>query len=87
MAIAWAVENEITLGYDDGTFKPDLALPKNHAITFIERYYNNVLGTDTSPNFTRANMMTLLHTINGTPTTTSRAERRTVEQRATTKLT
>ncbi len=73
-AIAWAVENQITLGYGDDTFKPDIGLPKNHAVTFIERYYDDVLGADTSPEFTRADMMTLLHTISGAPTTTADAD-------------
>ena len=38
-AVEWAAEVGVTLGYTDGTFKPEEALIKRHAVVFMERYY------------------------------------------------
>ena len=62
-AIEWAVEAGITLGYDDGTFRPDQPLSKRHALVFLERYYDEILGAEESRDFTRGDMMGLLHAI------------------------
>ena len=37
-AVLWAVENGITSGYDDGTFRPDAACTRAHVVTFLWRY-------------------------------------------------
>ena len=68
-AIEWAADVELTLGYDDGTFKPEQPLSRRHAVVFMERFYDDILGADgdddfTSDSFTRADMMVLLKTIN-----------------------
>lgn len=67
LPIEWAAVNGITLGYGDGTFRPDAALSLSHATTFLERYYGNVLGVDPSPDFTRSDMMRILYEIAGSP--------------------
>ena len=81
-AIEWAAEVELTLGYGDGTFKPAQPLSRRHAVVFMERFYDDILGADgeegfTSDRFTRADMMVLLKTINdGAPTTKPEPETR-----------
>ena len=66
-AIEWAVEVGVTLGYTDGTFKPERPLHKTHAVVFMERYYKEVLGADVSADFTRSDMMRVLYEIAGSP--------------------
>ncbi|MCY3616634.1 MAG: S-layer homology domain-containing protein [Acidimicrobiaceae bacterium] len=63
-AVEWAAEVGLTLGYDDGTFKPDRPLSKRHAVVFMERFYDDILGADQSTDFTRGDMMMLLKAIN-----------------------
>ena len=80
-AIEWAADEGITLGCDEGKFCPDEPLKRKHARVFIERFYDQVLGADgddqfTNPDFTRADMMALLHSMVTpstvpTPTTTA----------------
>ena len=53
-AVEWAAEVGLTLGYDDGTFKPDRPLSKRHAVVFMERFYDDILGADQSTDFTAA---------------------------------
>ena len=70
-AVEWAASAGVTLGYGDGTFKPSRALGRWHALTFMERYYDEILQADESEDFTRADMMVLLKSINdGTLRTT-----------------
>lgn len=38
-AILWATEKEIVQGYADGTFRPDEACSRKHAMTFLWRYF------------------------------------------------
>ena len=63
-AVEWAAEVGVTTGYTDGTFKPERPLSKRHAVVFMERYYDEILGADESPDFTRGDMMVLLKAIN-----------------------
>ena len=63
-AVGWAAEAGVTTGYEDGTFRPDQPLSKRHAVVFMERYYDEILGADQSEGFTRGDMMMLLYTIN-----------------------
>ena len=63
-AVEWAAAVELTLGYDDGTFRPDDPLPRWAALVFMERFYDDVLGADESSDFTRGDMMLLLKAIN-----------------------
>ena len=63
-AVEWAAEVGVTTGYSDGTFKPQRPLSKRHAVVFIERYYDEILGADESADFTRGDMMVLLKYIN-----------------------
>ena len=63
-AVEWAAEVGVTFGYNDGTFQPERPLHKSHAVLFMERYYNEILGADESENFTRGDMMVLLKAIN-----------------------
>ncbi|MYA85664.1 MAG: S-layer homology domain-containing protein [Acidimicrobiaceae bacterium] len=62
-AIHWAADAGVTTGYGDGTFRPSTPLSKDHALIFMERFYDDVLGADVSDDFTRSDMMELLHTI------------------------
>ena len=63
-AVEWAAEAGVTRGYGDGTFKPQQPLRRWHAVVFMERYYDEILGADESPAFTRGDMMVLLKAIN-----------------------
>ena len=63
-AVEWAAESGLTVGYGDGTFKPERSLSKWHAVVFMERFYDDVLGADQSDDFTRGDMMMLLKAIN-----------------------
>lgn len=46
-AVAWLADNDITTGYDDGTFKPDRTVTRAHVAAFLYRYHQNViLGGD-----------------------------------------
>ena len=75
-AIEWAADLEITLGCDTDKFCPDQPLKRKHARVFIERFYDQVLGADgddqfTNPDFTRADMMALLHSMTAPAATTT----------------
>ena len=63
-AVEWAAEAGVTTGYTDGTFKPERPLLKDHAVIFIERYYDQILQASESEDFTRGDMMVLLKAIN-----------------------
>ena len=62
-AIMWAADTGLTVGYGDGTFRPDVPLHRDHAVIFMERFYNQILEDSESDDFTRSDMMALLHTI------------------------
>lgn len=62
-AIHWAADAGITTGWPDGTFRPEQPLHRSHAIIFMDRFYEQVLQATQSDDFTRADMMVLLHTI------------------------
>lgn len=62
-AIEWAAEAGITLGYEDGTFRPDEPLPKWAALAFVERLYDKVLQANEAETFTRGDMMQILYEI------------------------
>ena len=62
-AIEWAADAGVTTGYNDGTFKPKRPLHKRHAVVFMERYYDLILQANESPDFTRSDMMRVLHEI------------------------
>ena len=36
-AVAWALENDVTTGYKDGTFKPDKTCTRDQIVTFLCR--------------------------------------------------
>ena len=57
----------MTLGYGDGTFRPEEPLSYLHASIFLTRYYEEVLGADVSADFTRSDMMRVLYEIAGSP--------------------
>jgi len=63
-AVEWAAEVGVTAGYTDGTFKPQRPLSKRHAVVFMERYYDEILGAEESQDFTRGDMMVILKAIN-----------------------
>ena len=60
IAIEWAADAGLTVGYDDGRFGPDEAMTRFEAVTFMERFFD--LGL--ADGFSRGDMMTLLHAIN-----------------------
>ena len=60
IAIEWAADAGLTVGYGDGTFGPDEAMTSFEAVTFMERFFD--LGL--AEGFSRGDMMTLLHAIN-----------------------
>ncbi len=60
-AIVWAADVGLTTGYSDGTFQPEQPLSKQHAVISVERYYDQILGVNQSADFTRADMMLVLH--------------------------
>ena len=62
--VEWAAEVGLTLGKGDGTFGPDDPLSRWHAVTFMERYYDDILEATESEAFTRGDMMMLLKAIN-----------------------
>ena len=62
-AVEWAAAVGLTLGYTDGTFRPDEPLAKWRALIFMERYYDDVLGAAESGDFTSGDMMMLLKAI------------------------
>ena len=63
-AVEWAAQVGVTTGYTDGTFKPEQPLSRWHAVVFMERYYDEILQTEESEDFTRGDMMVLLKAIN-----------------------
>ena len=63
-AVEWAAAVGVTVGYTDGTFKPQRPLIKGHAVVFMERYYDEILQAEESEDFTRGDMMVLLKSIN-----------------------
>ena len=63
-AVEWAASVGVTLGFADGTFRPQQPLSRWHAVVFMERYYDEILGADESEDFTRGDMMVLLKAIN-----------------------
>ena len=63
-AVEWAAQAGVTVGYEDGTFRPDEPLPRWAALVFMERYYDEILRAEQSEHFTRGDMMVLLKSIN-----------------------
>ena len=62
-AVEWAAAAGVTVGYGDGTFKPERSLSRRHAVVFMQRYYDRVLGAGQSTDFTRGDMMVLLKAV------------------------
>ena len=48
-AVKWAVANEITTGYGEGTFQPLADCTRSMIVTFIKRYAEKIAGTYTAP--------------------------------------
>ena len=48
-AVKWAVANEITTGYGEGTFQPSVTCKRSMIVTFIKRYAEKIAGTYTAP--------------------------------------
>ncbi len=42
-SIIWAVDNGITVGYADGTFKPNNPNTRGQMTTFLNRFYDNLV--------------------------------------------
>ena len=42
-SIIWAVDNGITIGYADGTFRPNNPTTRGQMTTFLNRFYNNLV--------------------------------------------
>ncbi len=42
-SIVWAVDNGITIGYADGTFRPNNPNTRGQMTTFLNRFYNNLV--------------------------------------------
>lgn len=77
-AVEWAASVGLTSGKGDGTtFGPDDALPRWRALLFVEKFYDNVLGAESSKAFTSGDLMVVLHKIHSAaetpppPTTTT----------------
>lgn len=66
-AVDWAAEAGMTAGYTDGTFRPEVPLSKSHALVFMERFYDQILQAEQSEDFTRGDMMKLLHSMAPNP--------------------
>ena len=60
IAIEWAADAGLTIGYGDGTFGPDDPMNQFEALLFMERFFD--LGL--AEGFTRGDMMGLMHAIN-----------------------
>ena len=39
-AVAWAAENQVVAGYEDGTFRPDLAITRQQMAAILYRYHS-----------------------------------------------
>ena len=78
-AVEWAAGSGLTVGYGDGTFKPDQPLSKWHAVVFMERYFDEILGADQSGDFTRGDMMRVLHAVSGAAATAETPAVRVIE--------
>ena len=53
-AVAWAVENGITTGYNDGTFRPNDSVTRAQFVTFLWRYENRPATSGSIAGFTDA---------------------------------
>ena len=53
-AVAWAVENGITTGYNDGTFRPNESVTRAQFVTFLWRYENKPATSGSIAGFTDA---------------------------------
>jgi hypothetical protein len=49
--IVWLVSNDITEGYDDGTYRPNLPVTRGAMAAFLRRTVNQVAVTDTNRSF------------------------------------
>lgn len=69
-AIEWAADQGITRGCGPDIFCPDQPLKRKHALTFMERFYDQVLANG---DFTRADMVALLYALNCLTTDSDRS--------------
>ena len=53
-AVAWAVENGITTGYNDGSFRPNDSVTRAQFVTFLWRYENRPATSGSIAGFTDA---------------------------------
>ena len=60
IAIEWAADAGLTVGFGDGRFGPDDPMTRFQAVTFMERFFDLGLADE----FSRGDMMGLLHAIN-----------------------